>query len=87
MRGLGRYYELRVECRGEADPQTGYFINIKQIDTAVRDHVLPALRLAVADEAVAARAPVAQLLSAALVPCSRRWVTASMRSSCGCAPP
>lgn len=67
MRGLGRYYELRVECRGEADPQTGYFINIKQIDTAVRDHVLPALRSAVADEAAAARASVAQLLSAALV--------------------
>ena len=24
MRGLGRYYELRVVCRGEADQQTGY---------------------------------------------------------------
>lgn len=66
MRGLGRYYELRVICRGAADPQTGYFINIKQIDTAVRDHVLPPLRAAVADEAAAARAPIAGLLSSAL---------------------
>jgi 6-pyruvoyl tetrahydropterin synthase/QueD family protein len=36
MRGLGRYYELDVACRGEADPVTGYFINIKQIDRAVQ---------------------------------------------------
>jgi len=66
MRGLGRYYELKVTCRGTADPQTGYFINIKQIDTAVREAVLPQLRRAVANEAAAARAPVAGLLAAAL---------------------
>jgi len=66
MRGLGRYYELRVVCRGEADPKTGYFINIKEIDAAVRDHVLPGLRSAVTDEAAAARAPVPALLEAAL---------------------
>lgn len=66
MSGLGRYYELRVVCTGEADPQTGYFINIKHIDTAVREHVLPVLRAAVADEAAAARAPVAGLLATAL---------------------
>lgn len=41
MRGLGRYYELAVACRGEADAVTGYFINIKHIDQAVRDHALP----------------------------------------------
>lgn len=41
MRGLGRYYELTVVCRGEADPATGYFMNIKHIDTAVRTHGLP----------------------------------------------
>ena len=40
MRGLGRYYELDVHCAGQADPQTGYFINIKQIDAAVRQDVL-----------------------------------------------
>ncbi len=43
MRGLGRYYELRVTCRGEVDPVTGYFINIKQIDEAVRGGVVPYL--------------------------------------------
>ncbi len=43
MRGLGRYYELTVACRGEADPTTGYLINIKHIDDAVREHVLPQL--------------------------------------------
>jgi 6-pyruvoyltetrahydropterin/6-carboxytetrahydropterin synthase len=43
MRGLGRFYQLIVRCRGEADPLTGYFINIKHIDAAVRRHVLPYL--------------------------------------------
>ena len=41
MRGLGRYYELHICCRGEADPTTGYFLNIRHIDEAVREHVLP----------------------------------------------
>jgi 6-pyruvoyltetrahydropterin/6-carboxytetrahydropterin synthase len=62
MRGLGRYYELHVTCRGAADAQTGYFINIKHIDTAVRDHALPLLRRAVADETAAARAPLGRLM-------------------------
>lgn len=43
MRGLGRYYELGVRCLGEVDPTTGYFINIKHIDAAVRAAVLPFL--------------------------------------------
>ena len=51
MRGLGRYYELDIMCQGEADPQTGYFINIKHIDEAVRDHALPILSRSVANEA------------------------------------
>ncbi|MFI4860553.1 MAG: 6-carboxytetrahydropterin synthase [Phycisphaerales bacterium JB063] len=63
MRGLGRYYELRVTCRGEADPQTGYFINIKQIDTATREHALPLLREAVQHEARAADTPMGTLLA------------------------
>ncbi len=52
MRGLGRYYELAVTCEGEADPQTGYFINIKMIDQAVRDHVVPVLAAQVDEDAV-----------------------------------
>ncbi len=54
MRGLGRYYELEVCCRGEADPVTGYFLNIKHIDTAVREHVLDYLQDLVAGDAGAA---------------------------------
>ncbi|QNN25272.1 hypothetical protein HED60_24320 [Planctomycetales bacterium ZRK34] len=41
MRGLGRYYELDVTCTGDADPATGYFMNIKRIDQVVRDAALP----------------------------------------------
>lgn len=41
MRGLGRYYEMVVNCRGRIDPATGYLINIKQIDEAFATHVLP----------------------------------------------
>lgn len=41
MRGFGRYYELHLTCEGEVDPVTGYFVNIKHIDTAVRQHVVP----------------------------------------------
>lgn len=44
MRGLGRYYELYVTCRGEPDERTGYFLNIKAIDCAVREAVLPYLQ-------------------------------------------
>jgi 6-pyruvoyltetrahydropterin/6-carboxytetrahydropterin synthase len=43
MRGFGRFYELHVLCLGDADPLTGYFINIRQIDVAARKTVLPYL--------------------------------------------
>ncbi len=41
MIGLGRYYELRMTCRGEPDPLTGFFINIKQMDQVARRIALP----------------------------------------------
>ena len=41
MRGLGSYYELTVTCRGEPDPVTGFFMNIKEIDRTVRSVALP----------------------------------------------
>jgi len=78
MRGLGRYYELTIHCRGQAHPRTGYFINIKHIDTAVRDHALPVLRRAVADEQTCATPPMGTLLSnllAALQPALDHSVT------------
>ena len=62
LRGLGRYYELTLLCRGEADADTGYFINIKDIDAAVRGHALPVLQRALADEAAAADTPMGTLL-------------------------
>ena len=62
MRGLGRYYELAVTCRGVADPQTGYFINIKAIDEAVRERALPLLVDSVANESRAAAEPMGGLM-------------------------
>ncbi|MEO0586358.1 MAG: 6-carboxytetrahydropterin synthase [Planctomycetota bacterium] len=63
MRGLGRYYELEVLCRGEADPDTGYFINIREIDEAVWEHVLPYLESFIADPmSDAADAPLGEIL-------------------------
>jgi 6-pyruvoyltetrahydropterin/6-carboxytetrahydropterin synthase len=41
MRGLGRYYEIEVTCEGDPDPGTGYLLNIKDIDRAVRAAVIP----------------------------------------------
>lgn len=46
MRGLGRFYEIRVTCRGRIDPQTGYFVNIKTIDQAVRSSAVPLIEAA-----------------------------------------
>lgn len=43
MRGVGRHYELDIQCRGEIDPVTGYFLNIKEIDRAVRATTIPAI--------------------------------------------
>lgn len=43
MRGLGRFYELDVTCRGEVDPVSGYFVNIKVIDKAVRSAAVPVI--------------------------------------------
>ncbi len=62
MRGLGRYYELHVLCRGEADEVTGYFLNIARIDAAVRDHVLPYLHRLLSEGSNAAAVPMGALL-------------------------
>ena len=62
MRGLGRYYELHVHCRGEADAKTGYFINIKHIDAAVRSTILPHLDSVVASAVSTAALPMGELM-------------------------
>ncbi len=45
-RGLARHYELVVNCSGQLGPRTGYLINIKDIDRAVRASTLPILQAA-----------------------------------------
>jgi len=62
VRGLGRFYQLEVRCRGEVDPVTGYFVNIKEIDQAVRDHVLPFLEATLDSTRPSATLPVGQLM-------------------------
>lgn len=47
--GLPRWYEIDATCRGEPDPKTGYLINIKDIDAAVRSSAVPLLLDAAAD--------------------------------------
>lgn len=54
MRGLGRHYELDIRCRGEIDPVTGYFLNIKEIDRAVRATMIPQIARATQDRYAAA---------------------------------
>src|SRR5689334_9399255 len=41
VRGLGRHYAVSVTCAGVADPVTGYLLNIKEIDRAVRTGAVP----------------------------------------------
>ena len=46
IRGLGRYYEIQVCCMGDADPVTGYLVDIKDIDRAVRSAAIPIIERA-----------------------------------------
>ncbi len=43
MRGLGRWYQIDIACRGAASPETGYFLDIKAIDAAARSTAIPAI--------------------------------------------
>lgn len=47
--GLSRFYEIDAVCRGEPDPTTGYLVNIKTIDRAVRSAALAILEPAARD--------------------------------------
>jgi 6-pyruvoyltetrahydropterin/6-carboxytetrahydropterin synthase len=58
MRGLGRYYELDVECCGQPDPRTGYLVNIKRIDEAARATVVRGIARACADRPGSEPGPV-----------------------------
>lgn len=51
MSGLGRYYEIDVRCAGEADARTGYFLDIREIDEAVRSGAIPLIAATVREDA------------------------------------
>ena len=61
MRGLGRYYQLQVTCHGLADPVTGYFINIKDIDREVHNHAVPRFEQALSGSTASEAVPLGQL--------------------------
>jgi 6-pyruvoyltetrahydropterin/6-carboxytetrahydropterin synthase len=68
FRGLARYYEVDVTCAGEPDATTGYLLDIKDIDRAVRSVAVPAIARA------CERSPdadPASVLSALLEPLAR----------------
>ncbi len=62
MRGLGRHYQIRVHCTGQADPVTGYFVSIRHIDRAVAGTVLPHLQRLVHTTASTASVPLGRLM-------------------------
>lgn len=86
MRGLGRYYSVDVTARGEPDPQTGYLIDIKAIDRAVRGAVVPIIARACHQDATQDPATLMPQLVEALaralpVPLARlRWNTTPLTS-------
>lgn len=65
---MGSHYELRVRCRGEPDPRTGYFLNIKHIDEAVRSEAIPIIEAASRDDPLS---PPHAVLSRLLQPLNR----------------
>lgn len=66
MLGLGAHYEVVVACRGNADPVTGYLMNINEIDRAVRGHVVPLVQQAVISKPSANPLQVLPLMLGAL---------------------
>lgn len=80
VRGMERYFEVLVRCRGEVDPVTGYLIDIKDVDRAVGATVIPRVTRALRErgdatnpfEVLAAFAPeLARALGGKF--CSVRW--------------
>lgn len=47
--GLALYLELAVELEGEANPETGFFINICDVDPLVRRHAVPLITQLIVD--------------------------------------
>ncbi len=68
MAGLGAHYELDISCRGEADPVTGYFLNIKEIDYAARDVAIPRIAGAYRREGAAPEGVLGDIVSSLVTP-------------------
>ena len=68
MHGLGAFYEIDVICLGQADPLTGYMMNISVIDRAARQHAIPVIQRAVRDRAISNPAEVLRETLRALQP-------------------
>lgn len=65
MSGLGAFYELAVTCRGEADPATGYLVDIQEVDRATRAAALPSIeRAALASPPAAPESILAEVVQA-----------------------
>ena len=80
MAAIGAYYEIEVTCRGEADPVTGYMMNISAIDRAVRRHALPIVASAVRDRPhVQPAAVLNDVLAALQEPLDRRVASVRWR--------
>lgn len=81
MTGLGRHYELTVCCRGEADRISGYFLNIKAIDTAVRSAGVPIIQFACDTTPDAEPATILRKVCEAVARALPRGATKSVRWS------
>jgi len=79
MEGLGRFYEVEVACRGEPDPRTGYLVNIKDVDRAVRGEA-PLLARGCAEGWSQARTASA-LLDAVAIPLGVELRSLTLRTS------
>lgn len=65
-RGLARHYEFEIRCTGTPDPRTGYLIDIKDIDRAVRDRLFPIVEQACDRDPSTEPASIIPALTAAL---------------------
>lgn len=66
LTGLGHFFTLQLTLAGALEPASGYLLNIKQIDQAVRERAIPAV-----EECVRTGAPGATALANRLFDCLR----------------
>ncbi|MEM9064662.1 MAG: 6-carboxytetrahydropterin synthase [Planctomycetota bacterium] len=64
--GLARYYEIDAACSGTPDPTTGYLVNIKTVDQAVRSTAVPMLERAATESPTADPAELLEPLARAV---------------------